>query len=187
MKKPLLNSDLKLRAAQWADLEPVAQLILDVCTSAGDSTISVPPEELRVEWEMPGFTLETDAWVVTTSDGRVVGFEEFVNRYAHASLQGDGYVHPDFEGRGIGTALLEAVKEVAVTLECQRMWLITTNDNLPALRFYQKRGFTRVQVYPNAVERSRQLKPDIPLAGQHGIPIRDEIELELTFRIVQEL
>jgi len=91
------------------------------------------------------------------------------------------------ERQGIGTALIEAVRREAVAAECVRLWLITTNDNLPALRFYQKRGFTRVQVYPNAVERSRQLKPDIPLAGQHGIPIRDEIELELTFRIVQEL
>ena len=103
----------RLRNAQWADLEPVAQLILDVCTHDGDATIAVPPEELRDEWETPGFNLETDAWVVTTSAGRVVGFEEFVNRYAHASLQGDGYVHPDFLGKGIGTAMLRALDERA--------------------------------------------------------------------------
>jgi mycothiol synthase len=108
-----LEPDLNLRAAQWADLEPVAQLILDVCTSDGDAAIAVSPEELRTEWEIPGFNLETDAWVVTTADGRVVGYEEFVNRYAHASLQGDGYVHPDFMGRGIGTALLRALEERA--------------------------------------------------------------------------
>ena len=113
MTKTLLDQGLSLRAAQWADLEPVAGLILDVCTHDGDPTIAVPPEELRTEWEMPGFTLETDAWVVTTSDGRVVGFEEFVNRYAHASLQGDGYVHPDFMGKGIGTAMLRALEERA--------------------------------------------------------------------------
>lgn len=110
---PGLPSNLRLRAAQWTDLEPVAKLILDVCTNDGDAAVAVPPEELRAEWEIPGFTLETDAWVVTASDGRVVGYEEFVNRYAHASLQGDGYVHPDFMGMGIGTAMLRALEERA--------------------------------------------------------------------------
>ena len=107
------GTNLELRAARWADLEPVAQLILDVCTNDGDATMTVPPEELRAEWETPGFTLESDAWVVTAADGRVVGYEEFVNKYAHASLQGDGYVHPDFMGQGIGTALLHALEERA--------------------------------------------------------------------------
>ena len=111
--KPHLDPGLKLRTAQWTDLEPVAQLILDECTAAGDPSIAVSAEELRGEWETPGFNLETDAWVVTTEDGRVVGFEEFVNRYAHASLQGDGYVHPDFLGKGIGTAMLQALEERA--------------------------------------------------------------------------
>ena len=105
-----LDPGLSLRTAQWADLEPVAQLILDVCTNDGDPTIAVPPGELRAEWELPGFNLETDAWVVTTSEGRVVGYEEFLNRYAHAFLQGDGYVHPDFMGKGIGTAMMRALE-----------------------------------------------------------------------------
>ena len=83
------------------------------------------------------------------------------------------------EGQGIGSALIEAVGQLAQRAGCSRLWLITTNDNLAALGFYQKRGFSLVQLHPNAVERSRQLKPDIPMVGQHGIPIRDEIELEL--------
>jgi hypothetical protein len=62
---------------------------------------------------------------------------------------------------------------------CTRLWLITTNDNLHALRFYQKRGFMLVAVHRNAVEQSRKLKPEIPLYGKDGIPIRDEIELEM--------
>ena len=105
-----LRTGLNLRNARWADLEPVAQLILEVCTHDGDATIAVPPEELKSEWEAPGFNLETDTWVVTTAEGRVVGYEEFVNRYAHASLQGDGYVHPDYMGNGIGTAMLRALE-----------------------------------------------------------------------------
>lgn len=81
---------------------------------------------------------------------------------------------------GIGTALIEAVKNLARESKCKRLWLITTNDNLHALRFYQKRGFVLVAVHRNALARSRQLKPAIPLLGADGIPLRDEIELEMT-------
>ena len=57
--------------------------------------------------------------------------------------------------------------------------LITTNDNLSALRFYQKRSFDMVRLYLNAVEEARKIKPEIPLTGNDGIPIRHEIELEM--------
>lgn len=83
------------------------------------------------------------------------------------------------EGQGVGSALVEAVRKAAVEAGCQRLWLITTNDNLSALRFWQKRGFSLVSVHRNAVADSRRLKPEIPLIGEHGIPIRDEIELEI--------
>ena len=83
---------------------------------------------------------------------------------------------------GIGRALIDRVSQEALTQNCQRIWLITTNDNLPALRFYQKRGFRLVAVYPDAVEVSRKLKPQIPFIGIDGIPIRDEIELEIQLK-----
>ena len=83
------------------------------------------------------------------------------------------------ENKGIGTTLLnEAIREAKIA-DCSEIMLITTNDNLSALRFYQKRGFDMVRFYPNAVEESRKLKPQIPLIGADGIPIRHEIELEL--------
>lgn len=81
------------------------------------------------------------------------------------------------EGEGIGTALLKLVAEEGSKAGCSRLWCITTNDNYPALVFYQKRGFRIVAVYPGAVERSRILKPTIPLWGIDSVPIRDEIEL----------
>ncbi len=87
-------------------------------------------------------------------------------------------------GIGIGTTLLEAVKGVAEMRDCQRIWLITTNDNLPALKFYQKRGYRLVAVHRDALTRSRQLKPGIPEIGLDGIPLRDEIELELSLNSV---
>jgi GNAT superfamily N-acetyltransferase len=81
--------------------------------------------------------------------------------------------------RGIGTALVDAVKQRARQIGCHRLWLRTTNDNLNALRFYQKRGFVLAAIHPNALERSRKLRPEIPLVGKEGIPLRDEIELEM--------
>lgn len=83
------------------------------------------------------------------------------------------------EGRGVGSALVAAVNEVATKHGCKRLWLITTNDNTAALRFYQKLGYRLVAVHRNAIEKSRELKSEIPIVGMDGIPIRDEIELEL--------
>ncbi|MFH1419884.1 MAG: GNAT family N-acetyltransferase [Planctomycetota bacterium] len=73
---------------------------------------------------------------------------------------------------GVGTALLRAVEQAAGD---RRLWLITTNDNIDAIRFYQRRGFVLTAVYPNAIEESRKLKPQIPRVGNYGIPIRDEL------------
>jgi len=83
------------------------------------------------------------------------------------------------EGRGAATALLEALKKEAATLGCRRLWLITTNDNTPAMRFYQRRGFRLAAVHPGAVEASREIKPEIPRLGRDGIEIRDEVEFEI--------
>jgi N-acetylglutamate synthase-like GNAT family acetyltransferase len=83
------------------------------------------------------------------------------------------------EKMGIGTALIDAMKAVAGEKGCKRLWLITTNDNTHALRFYQKYGFKISAINVNAIEQSRKIKPEIPLTGNDDIPIRDEIELEM--------
>lgn len=83
------------------------------------------------------------------------------------------------EGKGLGTKLIHAVVEEARRQNCRRVFLITTNDNLKALGFYQKRGFELVAVYRGAVDKSRKIKPGIPLIGINNIPLRDEIELEI--------
>ena len=79
---------------------------------------------------------------------------------------------------GIGTGLIDALKTAAVESGCRRLWFVTTNDNMNALRFYQKRGFVLVKINHNAIEFTRNLKP-VPLTGAEGIPLRDEIELEM--------
>ena len=81
-------------------------------------------------------------------------------------------------GSGVGTALVGAVLRAAEEQGSRRVWLVTTNDNLPALRFWQRRGFVLVALHRDAVTRARLLKPTIPTLGEQGIPIRDELELE---------
>ena len=86
------------------------------------------------------------------------------------------------EGLGIGTALIDTVKSVSRQAGCKRLFLITTNDNVDALRFYQRRGFVLAALRKGAINESRKIKPEIPLVGNYGIPIRDELELEIILR-----
>ena len=81
-------------------------------------------------------------------------------------------------GHDIGTKLVESVRKTTLETNCKRLWLITTNDNLSALTFYQKHGFEIVAIHRGAIEAARKLKPEIPIIGHGGIPIQDEIEME---------
>jgi GNAT superfamily N-acetyltransferase len=83
---------------------------------------------------------------------------------------------------GAGTALVEALKRELPREGFTTLRLLTTNDNVDALRFYQRRGFRLAAVRPGAVEGSRRIKPALPLIGNYGIPIRDELDLELDLR-----
>jgi ribosomal protein S18 acetylase RimI-like enzyme len=90
-------------------------------------------------------------------------------------------IEADPEGRGTGTALLEAACEAARRAGCDRVWLTTTNDNLGARAWYERRGFHVVAVREGAVDESRRtVKPSIPRVNEtNGLPIRDEIDLEM--------
>lgn len=82
------------------------------------------------------------------------------------------------EKQGIGSMLIDKVIEEAKAHKCKRVWLITTNDNTHAIRFYQRRGFNFTGLYINAIQESRKIKPQIPLLGMDDIPIMHEIEFE---------
>ena len=110
----LLDPGISLRFARWDDLSAVTQLVYDVCEADGDTTVAVTEDEMKHEWESPGFNIETDGIVAVTAEGRIVGYEEFYNEHEHSKLRTDGYVHPKFKGLGIGTALMRAIGERAL-------------------------------------------------------------------------
>jgi len=82
------------------------------------------------------------------------------------------------EGLGVGSALISAVEVLAKENHCRRLNLVTTNDDLHALGFYQRRGFHITDIFPGQVDISRKIKPSIPEIGDNQIAIRDEIRLE---------
>jgi N-acetylglutamate synthase-like GNAT family acetyltransferase len=89
-------------------------------------------------------------------------------------------LHSVKQWQGAGTRLIAGALDLARRCGCRRLWLVTTNDNVDALRFYQRRGFRLVALRSGTVDDARAtLKPEIPRTGDHGIPLRDELELEL--------
>ena len=83
------------------------------------------------------------------------------------------------KGRGIGRALMDAARDHAAAAGCHRLWLITTNDNVGALRFYQLWGMDLCAFYRHGVRRSREVRPDLPEKGADGIPLDHELEFAL--------
>jgi ribosomal protein S18 acetylase RimI-like enzyme len=88
-------------------------------------------------------------------------------------------LHSERKSIGVGRALMDAARAHAESAGVRRMWLITTNDNVRAIGFYQRWGMQLARVHLDGVARSRRVKPSIPNQNSEGIPIRDELEFEL--------
>jgi ribosomal protein S18 acetylase RimI-like enzyme len=113
---------------------------------------------------------------IAEDDGELAGVVTYIVADADCEILTLHAVRP---WQGIGTMLLREVERLTAEQGCTRLWLITTNDNVDALRFYQRRGFRIAGLHPGAVDANRlRIKPGIPEIGEYGIPIRDEIELE---------
>jgi ribosomal protein S18 acetylase RimI-like enzyme len=159
-----IKSDLEIRPILLEDREWISQIL----TQNWGAHIVISRGQMHDASKLPGF--------IAMHQGARAGLITY-------RIDGNGceIVTLDSwqENIGVGTNLIEAVKQEALKAGCVRLWLITTNDNLHALRFYQKRDFQLVAVHPNALAESRKIKPSIPETGMHGIPLRDEIELEI--------
>ena len=164
-------SDITIRPINADDQEWVAQFILEHWGSA----MVVSRGVIHNPQNLPGF--------VALYKGEKVGLVTYDIVDERCEIVTLNSTHPS---SGIGSSLINAVRKVATKSGCKRLWLITTNDNMHALRYYQKRGFILVAVHKNALEQSRKLKPEIPLIGEHGIPLRDELELEMMLNDTQD-
>ena len=158
---------MHIQALADADREWVERLIVE----RWGEPIVVGRGRVWTPVELPGFA--------AFEDDRCVGLLTY-------EIEGDALeivtIDALVEGQGIGTRLLRAVEEVARAQGCRRLRLVTTNNNLRALLFYQRAGFRLVALVPGAVEESRKLKPSIPELDAAGLPIRDELHLELSLR-----
>jgi GNAT superfamily N-acetyltransferase len=156
--------DIIIQPLNIADREWISQFMLE---HWGSNKV-VSRGVVYYPQDLPGF--------VATDESEKVGLVTYDITGSYCEIVTIDSVRPF---SGVGTALIEAVKNIALQSGCKRLWLITTNDNMNALRFYQKRGFEIVAIHRNALDISRKLKPEIPLIGNEGIPLRDEIELEM--------
>jgi mycothiol synthase len=160
----------------------------DACAADGDTILAMTPEEIKHDWETPGFSLGTDAFVIETKRGRVVGYEEVVDEYGHARLRMDGYVHPDFKGLGIGTALLRTLeqraREIMVLSEPDvRVTLSSTVDNRDpdSHSLHQTEGYQRIRYHwrmeivlenpPQAPKFPERIEIRPFIQGEHDIAV----------------
>lgn len=132
------------------------------------SNIIVTKGKIHRAEELPGF--------LAIEHGNIIGIITY-----HISEKECEIVSLDSfsENRGTGTLLIKHLISTAREKGCQRVFLITTNDNTRAIRFYQKRGFDLAAIHRNAISESRKIKPQIPLTGFDGIPILHELEFEM--------
>jgi ribosomal protein S18 acetylase RimI-like enzyme len=153
--RPLTEND-----RVWAD---------EVETESWSEPVVARLGELVDPTQLPGF--------IAMLDGERAGLAAYAVRGSECELV---TIRSLREGRGLGRALLEAVRDAAIEAGCTRLWLITTNDNLRALELFQRWGMEIVAFHRHAVtEARRNLKPSIPERGAHGIPLAHELELEL--------
>lgn len=139
-------------------------------------------EFFKLHWGSPEMVISSGVYDCSTLDGfAIVKEKNIIGLVTYVIIDTECEIislDSTEEGKGIGISLVKEVENIALEKKCTLIKLITTNDNLLALKFYQKRGFVISKVINNAVEKARKLKPEIPLIGYDGIPIRDEIELK---------
>lgn len=146
-----------------------ADVLLNRVRGAWAAESVIAHDEALFPAQLPG--------VVALEDGALIGHASYRVDAGRCELVSIEVSRP---GEGVGSALLAAVVELARGAGCRTLWCTTTNDNLDALAFYQRRGFRLVALRPGAVDEARATrKPEIPRIGPNGLPLRDELDLEL--------
>jgi len=108
-----LEAEVALRPPRPEDTAAVADL-MNACSMDDIGMPDMDAATVERWWRQPGFDPSTDAWVVETGDGRIVGYAQVESDGSGGDLQVDGYTHPSYMGRGIGSRLLDTAERRAV-------------------------------------------------------------------------
>ncbi len=80
--------------------------------------------------------------------------------------------------QGVGRRMVSELVSLSRAQGCRRIWLVTTNENRGAQRFYEALGWELVAIHHGALAAARRLKPEIPERAADGTPLEDELEYE---------
>jgi len=155
---------IELRALDRGDEEVADGLFTAVIGGRNQARLG----EIHDVLALPGVAAWSDGGLVGVATYRIDGEQAELAAFAVA----EGHRRD-----GTGTAVLEAALRALQRHGVRELWLVTTNDNVDALRFYQRRDFALAELHVAGVDRARSLKPSIPRVGSYGIPMRDELVL----------
>ncbi len=148
--------------AQWGDWA-VAYII----ESWGASKLVSHGRVYQAE-DLPGF--------IALADGQPAGLLTYWNDGTDCEII---TLNAKVAGKGVGSMLTSTCVQAMKAAGVSRIWLLTTNDNTDAMRFYQRRGFDMKAIHHNAVVEARKIKPEIAAIGHYGILVSHEIEFEM--------
>jgi len=129
-------------------------------------------EQEQLTFDRQFTVTELPAYVAKKSD-KTIGFVSFAEVDDSIMIVALG-VLPKHQCSGVGKRLLERVENEAVKMRKKRLLVSTSNDDLPALAFYQTIGFQIYEVKPNVIAQ----KHGEIQRGIGGLPIRDELRLQ---------
>jgi mycothiol synthase len=145
--------ELVIRAPILKDAHAVRELINSSARFDG-APHAVSLTELQTIWQMPGFDLDRDAWVVDSPDERTAGYLDLYYPAPYDHIYADGWVHPDYRGLGIGRALLRRAEERARAVMALApgharvaLYVGAPSGNVGAARLFDCEGFSLVRHY----------------------------------------
>jgi ribosomal protein S18 acetylase RimI-like enzyme len=118
------------------------------------------------------FTVAKLPAYLAKSRSNIIGFISFAEVDDTIIIVALGIL-PKYQNAGIGKSLIEKVEAEAKRLGKKKLLVSTSNDDLPALAFYQSLGFQIYEVKPNVIAE----KHGMILKGIGGLPVRDELRL----------
>jgi mycothiol synthase len=191
----LLKEGFTIRPATMCDLEEIVSLF-NTCSVAAIGVEEFRLDDMRSEWQLPGFDLNSASRIVLSPQGKLVGYIyvwDVANPPVHPWAW--GCVHPEWERRGIGTSLMiwaqdracQAIrrvpKDARVAMHCS-----TYSTHKPSKVLFEKRGFQLIRHFWHMVIELEQPPPPPP-QWPKGITLQNynpNQDAEDFYRVVHE-